>query len=182
MKSPWKFLVQLTSRGRPAKTPAASIEHDAEATAVQSEVQQTSILPLSSTDIPNETDGHLDMTSVVSLPGDAEDVQLPVRDEISRSNTEALALMRQNAISEKSPRISQTKRPAHAKRARATMDAKSVVTTSKDHSPHTPLRPETVFDEAVSLDEEIKQLRNQLAQKLYLQNVQLKKMLQRFDV
>jgi hypothetical protein len=32
------------------------------------------------------------------------------------------------------------------------------------------------------LDEEIKQLRIQLAQKLHLQNVQLKKMLERFDV
>ncbi len=38
------------------------------------------------------------------------------------------------------------------------------------------------FDEVASLDEEIKMLRSQLAQKLHLQNVQLNKMLERFDV
>ncbi|QFI69476.1 hypothetical protein EKH55_4602 [Sinorhizobium alkalisoli] len=38
------------------------------------------------------------------------------------------------------------------------------------------------FHEVAILDEEIKMLRTQLAQKLHLQNVQLKKMLDRFDV
>ncbi|ASY66508.1 putative 21.7 KDA protein IN SYRB 5'REGION (ORF4) (plasmid) [Sinorhizobium sojae CCBAU 05684] len=38
------------------------------------------------------------------------------------------------------------------------------------------------FHEVATLDEEIKMLRSQLAQKLHLQNVQLKKMLERFDV
>jgi hypothetical protein len=37
------------------------------------------------------------------------------------------------------------------------------------------------FDEAASLDEDIKQLRNQLAQKLRLQNAQLRNMLKRFE-
>ena len=38
------------------------------------------------------------------------------------------------------------------------------------------------MDDVAGLDEEIHQLKNLLAQKLYLQNVQLKKMLERFDV
>ncbi|ASY73177.1 putative 21.7 KDA PROTEIN IN SYRB 5'REGION (ORF4) (plasmid) [Sinorhizobium fredii CCBAU 25509] len=37
------------------------------------------------------------------------------------------------------------------------------------------------FHEVATLDEEIKVLRTQLAEKLHLQNVQLKKMLERFD-
>ncbi|APG87104.1 hypothetical protein SAMCFNEI73_pB0422 (plasmid) [Sinorhizobium americanum] len=37
------------------------------------------------------------------------------------------------------------------------------------------------FHEVTTLDEEIKMLRTQLARKLYLQNVQLKKMLERFE-
>jgi hypothetical protein len=37
------------------------------------------------------------------------------------------------------------------------------------------------LEERVSLDDEIKQLRNQLARKLHLQNNQLRKMLERFD-
>ncbi|EHK76690.1 hypothetical protein SM0020_17172 [Sinorhizobium meliloti CCNWSX0020] len=38
------------------------------------------------------------------------------------------------------------------------------------------------FHELATLDEEIKMLRTQLAQKLHLQNVQLKKMLERFEL
>ncbi|ASY73451.1 hypothetical protein EFR01_60310 [Sinorhizobium fredii] len=38
------------------------------------------------------------------------------------------------------------------------------------------------FHEVATLDEEIEMLRTQLAQKLHLQNVQLKKMLERFEV
>ncbi|AVC46711.1 hypothetical protein RLV_0531 (plasmid) [Rhizobium leguminosarum bv. viciae] len=43
-------------------------------------------------------------------------------------------------------------------------------------SPH-----ESFFASVMSLDEDIKQLRKQLAEKLHLQNVQLKRMLERFD-
>lgn len=39
----------------------------------------------------------------------------------------------------------------------------------------------TVSDDAISLDEEIRLLRDQLARKLQLQNVQLKRMLDRFE-
>ncbi|QFI68713.1 hypothetical protein EKH55_3839 [Sinorhizobium alkalisoli] len=38
------------------------------------------------------------------------------------------------------------------------------------------------YQEVGTLDEEIKMLRTQLAEKLHLQNVQLKKMLGRFDI
>jgi hypothetical protein len=38
------------------------------------------------------------------------------------------------------------------------------------------------FQEVGTLEEEIKMLRTQLARKLHLQNVQLKKMLERFDI
>ncbi|CAN7550107.1 hypothetical protein LJR255_003911 [Pararhizobium sp. LjRoot255] len=39
----------------------------------------------------------------------------------------------------------------------------------------------TVSDDAISLDEEIRLLRDQLARKLQLQNAQLKRMLERFE-
>jgi hypothetical protein len=41
---------------------------------------------------------------------------------------------------------------------------------------------EAFFDEVVDVDEDINQLKVQLAHKLHLQNVQLKNMLKRFDV
>ncbi|MQB45854.1 hypothetical protein [Rhizobium sp. ICMP 5592] len=200
MKSPWKFLVQLTSRGRAAETPAASIEHDAEAAANESEAEQTPILPLSSTEAfdrpdhgdtapadlaatssSNETGSDLDATPAVLLPGDVEKVQASAREEVRQSSVEAHALVRENATSKQSPRKPPTKRPARVRRARTDMDAARIVTTSQDQSAQSPSPLGTFFDEAVSLDEEIKQLRGQLAQKLHLQNVQLKKMLQRFN-
>jgi hypothetical protein len=62
------------------------------------------------------------------------------------------------------------------------MVAQSTAVANKDQSAQSPSSRETFFDEVAGLDEEIKQLRIQLAQKLHLQNVQLKKMLERFDV
>jgi hypothetical protein len=46
--------------------------------------------------------------------------------------------------------------------------------------PPSPAAP-TVPNDTISLDEEIKPLRNQLARKLQLQNAQLERMLERFE-
>ena len=200
MKSPWKFLAQLTSRGRPAETPAASSEHDAKTAAIESEAQQTSALPLSSTEAPdgphrdetpavdpvaittsNETGRDVDVRPAVSQPVDDDVVQAPAPAEVSQSSAEAPALVRQNATSKKSPRTPQAKRPARARRARIDRDAERSGPTNEDRTAQSPSRP-TFFEEVASLDEEIGQLRRQLAHKLHLQNVQLKKMLERFDI
>ena len=200
MKSPWKFLAQLTSRGRPAETPAASSEHDAKTAAIESEAQQTSALPLSSTEAPdgphhdetsvvdpvatttsNETGRDHDATPAVSQPIDDDVVQVETPAEVSQSSAEAPALVRQNATSKKSPRAPQAKRPARARRARIDRDAERTGLTNEDQTAQSP-PPPTFFDEVASLDEEIRQLRRQLAHKLHLQNVQLKKMLERFDI
>nr|WP_201009214.1 hypothetical protein [Rhizobium rhizogenes]QCL09380.1 hypothetical protein pC5.7c_513 [Rhizobium rhizogenes]QCL09550.1 hypothetical protein pC5.8a_58 [Rhizobium rhizogenes] len=172
MKSPWKFLVQLTSRGRPAEAREGSIERDAETTAIESEAEQASALPLSSTEAVDRPD-HDDTPPV--------DLVATIRDEVRQSSADVHALVRENATRKKSPRIPQTKRPARARKARADMNAASTVTARQDQSAQSPSPLEIFFEEAVSLDEEIKQLRSQLAQKLHLQNSQLKKMLQRFD-
>jgi hypothetical protein len=53
---------------------------------------------------------------------------------------------------------------------------------SKDHESVQPSSPRDLFfHEVAILDEEIKTLRTQLARRLHLQNVQLKKMLERFE-
>lgn len=200
MKSPWKFLVELTSRGRAAEMPAASIEDDAKTTAIESEAQQVSVLPLNSTeatdrpdhDAPlpvdfvattsNETAGDLDAAPAILLPGDVEEIQVPVREKASQSSAEAPASVPQNERSRRSPRTLQTKRPARARKARTNVNAESARSTNKDQTTQSPSPRETLLDEAISLDEEIRQLRRQLAQKLHLQNAQLKTLLQRFDV
>ncbi|MCJ9724750.1 hypothetical protein MOV66_27385 [Agrobacterium sp. SHOUNA12C] len=200
MKSPWKFLVQLTSRGRSAEAREASIERDAKTTAIESEAEQTSVLPLDLTaasDRPdhdgtqpadlvattpsNETESDLNLTPAILLPVAVEEVRASAREEVRQSSAEVHALVQENATNKKSPRAPQTKRPARAGRARTEMDAASTATTRQDQSAQSPSPLKTFFDEAVSLDEEIKQLRSQLAQKLHRQNSQLKKLLQRFD-
>ena len=188
MKSPWKFLAQLTSRGRVAETPAAPSENDAETTAIESEAQQVSPLPVNSTEASDRPDHGetpavaLDATPTVSLSGDVEEVQVPARDEVSQSSAEAPALVPQNERSKQSQRAPQPKRPARAKRTRVDVVAQNTVPSNKAQTAQSPSPRETLLDEAVSLDEEITQLRRQLAQKLDLQNAQLKKLLQRFDV
>ncbi|NTH16422.1 hypothetical protein G6L99_30280 [Agrobacterium rhizogenes] len=200
MKSPWKFLVELTSRGRAAEMPAASIEDDAKTTAIESEAQQVSVLPLNSTEATdrpdhddpppvdfvattsNETAGDLDAAPAILLPGDVEEIQVPVREKASQSSAEAPASVPQNERSRRSPPTLQTKRPARARKARTNVNAESTRSTNKDQTTQSPSPRETLLDEAISLDEEIRQLRRQLAQKLHLQNAQLKTLLQRFDV
>ncbi|ASY73760.1 hypothetical protein SF83666_a41720 (plasmid) [Sinorhizobium fredii CCBAU 83666] len=39
MKSPWKFLVQLSSRRRPAKVQENSVAHDADPEALESQAE-----------------------------------------------------------------------------------------------------------------------------------------------
>ncbi|NTJ11626.1 hypothetical protein [Rhizobium lusitanum] len=189
MKSPWKFLAQLTSRGRAAQTPAAPIENDAETTAIESGAQQVPALPLNSAKASDRPDHDetpavaLDATPAVALPGDVEEVQVPLRDEVSQPSAPAPALLPQNERSKQSPRASQPKRSARTKRTRVDVaSTKSANPTNKAQTARSPSPRETLLDEAVSLDEEITLLRRQLARKLDLQNAQLKKLLQRFDV
>ena len=200
MKSPWKFLVQLTSRARPAETPAASIEHDAKAAAIESEAQRTSALPSSSTEAPDgphhhkapaigpvatttsiETGHDLDATPAASRPVDIDEGQAETPAKASKSGAEAPALVRQNATSKKSPRAPQAKRAARAGRTRIDRDAERTDPANEDQTAQSQ-SPPTFLDEVGSLDDEVRQLRRQLAHKLHLQNIQLKKMLERFDI
>lgn len=65
--------------------------------------------------------------------------------------------------------------PAHRRRSRSKNNLPAVVGAQVSEGPRTP------SDERVSLDEEIKLLRGQLASRLKIQNAQLKKMLERFE-
>ncbi|WP_150852050.1 hypothetical protein [Sinorhizobium arboris] len=69
------------------------------------------------------------------------------------------------------PRIERRERP---KRARTQLLARSAVATNSAETVQPPSSGDPFFNEVATLDEETKQLRRRLAQKLYLQNVQLK--------
>ena len=194
MKSPWKFLARLTSRRQPAETRESSIEHEADTEAGEARAQQTPAQPLNRTEASggsvhderrsvepvatttsNEPEHEGDAAEAGSVPVDAEEIQAPAHHEVSSSSAV------EGEISRKSPPTPRTKGPGRAKRTSTDMVAQSPAVVHRDQNASSSPSRESFFDELTVLDEEIKQLRIQLAQKLHLQNVQLKKMLERFD-
>lgn len=177
MKSPWKFLAQLTSRRRPAETPEGSIGHNAETMAIESEAQQTSVLPLNSAEDSgrpdhdenpavdlvatpsNETASKLDARPPALLSVDVGELQAPAHDEVSQSSVEAPALAPENTTSKKPSRTPQTKRLARTRRPKTDMVSASPAVANSEQAAQSLSPTEIFFHKAVSLDEEIRQLR-----------------------
>lgn len=201
MKTPWKFLVQLTSRRRPAKAQESSIGQDTDPETIESEPEHRSALPSRSTeasgtpdhteDVPvdqvseasNKAQVDPDVAQALGLSVvDVEQPQTPARDEIHQSGAETDVLLPKGEAGTKSPGKPRLKRRDRVKQDHAHVLAQSAVVTNEIISAQTVPSGDPFFDEVASLDEEIKKLRSLLAQKLYLQNIQLKKMLERFNV
>jgi len=200
MKSPWKFLVQLTSRARPAETREGSTGQNAETPAIESDRPQASVVPLKLTQAPDKSDqdenppvdlvtspsnepgSDLDAPPVAALPVEVGEVEAPALDEFRQSSVEAPALAPLNATNKRPSRVPQTTRPAHAKKTATNVVSEKTAAANSGQSAQSSFSRESFFDEVARLDEEIRQLRSQLAQKLYLQNVQLIKMLERFNL
>ncbi|MFC0804595.1 MULTISPECIES: hypothetical protein [Sinorhizobium] len=200
MKSPWKFLVQLTSRRPSVKAQESSIGNDTDPKALESEVEHTSALPpnsrVAASPPAHDEDISVDRGSVASdrakddddvaqalgPPIDADEAQTPAPNKVDHSGAEANSLAPKSTASTKSQRKPRIKRREHGKRANAHVAAQSAVTSMDHQSVRPSSSRDLFFHEVAMLDEEVKMLRTQLAQKLHLQNVQLKKMLERFDV
>ncbi|WP_037434640.1 hypothetical protein [Sinorhizobium fredii] len=201
MKSPWKFLVQLSSRRRPAKVQEDSVAHDADSEVLESQAEDT---PALSSDTPTEASGTPDhdadvsvdqvsmlsdkpksdpnLTQAISQPIEFQEAKTPAASETNHSGPEGKGLGPKSEKSKKpqgKPRMARRKRP---KRARTQVVARSAVATNEAQSVQPSSSADTFFNEVAILDEEIKELRRLLAQKLNLQNVQLKRMLERFNV
>jgi len=201
MKSPWKFLARLSSRRRPAKVQENSIAHDADPEVLESEAENKSALP---SDNPTEAFSTLDqdaagpidqgsmvsdkptrhpnVTQAISQPIYIQAAKTPSPSETNYTCAEGKALGPQSERSARSQRIQGIKRREHPKRARPEVDPRSAVATNEAQSEQPSCSGDVFFSEVAILEEEIKELRRRLAQKLRLQNVQLKKMLERFDV
>ncbi len=200
MKTPWKFLAQLTSRQPSAKAQESSIGSATDSKALESEVEHTSALPPSLTvaasppahddDVSVDQEvvasgkakGDGDVAQAFKLPIDAEEAQTTARHEADHSGAEATSLVPKSAASTKSQSETRIKRRERGKRANARVAAQSAVAPKRHQSLQPSSSRDLFFHEVATLDEEIKMLRTQLAQKLHLQNVQLKKMLERFEV
>ncbi|ASY60755.1 putative 21.7 KDA protein IN SYRB 5'REGION (ORF4) (plasmid) [Sinorhizobium sp. CCBAU 05631] len=125
--------------------------------------------------------GDGDVAQALRPPIDAEEVQTTARHEADHSGAEANSLVTKSAAA-KSPSKPRIKRRERGERANAQVAAQSAVPPKPHQSVQPSSSRDLFFHEVATLDEEIEMLRTQLAQKLHLQNVQLKKMLERFEV
>ncbi|WP_085035869.1 hypothetical protein [Ensifer aridi] len=198
MKTPWKFLLKLTSRRPSAKAQDSSDGYDAGPEAVERKVEHTSTLPTNSTQAvspPSHAEGvSVDQVSVASdkakgddhigeaakPPIDFEEAQPPARHEPDHAGAKANSTESISTAGTKSRRKPAIKGRDSSKKARAHLAPKNAA-LKHNQSVQPSSSRDLFFHEVATLDEEIKLLRTQLARKLYLQNVQLKKMLERFE-
>jgi hypothetical protein len=188
MKSPWKYLVELTSRRRRADVQQGLIAHDVKGDLSQGEGDQTP------PKLPNASAGprhneHLPVDDVSARPSpDAASDVGPVQAASEPMEFPTLDPLDDGGPSQKpaSKAINHRLRAAGRKSEIAKgMRVDAVVQTpvpAEKRPPEPLVSPhESFFASVRSLDEEIMQLRKQLIEKLHLQNVQLKRMLERFD-
>ncbi|ACP21613.1 conserved hypothetical protein (plasmid) [Sinorhizobium fredii NGR234] len=199
MKTPWKFLAQLTSRRPSTKAQESSIRRDTDPKAHESDEKHRSALRLSlkvaasppahEDDVPvdqvsvvsDQAQGEGDVAQALRSPIDAEKAQATTGSEADTSGGEANCLAPKSVAGTKSQSKPRIKRRERRNRANPQAAAQSAV--APKHQRLQPLSSRDLFfREATTLDEDIKMLRIQLAQKLHLQNGQLTKMLERFDV
>ncbi|ARM91111.1 hypothetical protein RHEC894_PC00076 (plasmid) [Rhizobium sp. CIAT894] len=199
MKTPWRFIVDLTSRRRPGKVQESAVGHDSDPDARERETDWTpahpSVSPKASVKADDDEDTPVDQVLVASsavesdpdvaraLPSvDVEEPRTAAPDEEAHHPRVETG----SAPKSKVPGTNQVKPPVkrreRARKAEASVAAQSSVAPPEDPRPQPSPSRDPFFDDVASLDEDIKKLRSQLAQKLDLQNAQLRKMLERFGV
>ncbi|WP_234836390.1 hypothetical protein [Sinorhizobium meliloti] len=189
----------MKSQDSSAKAQQSSAGNETGST-LESEVEHASALPSSPTvaasppaqdeDVwidqgpiaSDKAEGHNDAAQVLEPPTGADEAQASVRDEAGDSGTEASSLVEKSAPSAKSQSKPRIRRRERGKSAKARVAAQSAAAPKRHDNLQRRSSRELFFHELATLDEEIKTLRMQLAQKLHLQNVQLKKMLERFEI
>lgn len=167
MKSPWKFIGNLISRGRPAGPDDGQDVESAEAEA-RAEPAQENTLPVM--EVPPEPPA--EDVSPIREPAE-EGARAPERSARFRAKART-APKRHEAVKEVATR---RKRVGRAEKlATETADAPDnqaiSVANTQDH----------FQTEVEKVDADVRRLRRQLADVLVLQNAQLKKMLERFGV
>ncbi|NOV21170.1 hypothetical protein E5S70_35070 [Ensifer adhaerens] len=194
MKSPWNLFARLTSRGRSAEPREISIEHDADSQANDTQEQQVRGAQLSSTDPTGAfqdrengsdelkeaassdlTEHQDDNAQAVSTDAAVEEAPTPENQRIGELPPKESASLPKSKQSPKAPQIQ-----ARAKKSGTGNIRKFPSKANTDPGAQLSAR-EAFFEEVADLDDEIQQLRTLLAEKLHLQNLHLRKMLERFD-
>jgi len=185
MASPWKLLARLVSPRRQQRQEHRSTEDvkpDLLAIANLTETAADIGLNTAAPPVDEKPDteeqseavsadpDHSDETaSIIHGTADSEDARLAEAADPALSD-------QHGTVAREAPKPSQTGEGITRKRRKLTKSTEPV----EAGLPPSAAAP-SVSDDTISLDEEIKLLRNQLAHKLQLQNVQLRRMLQRFE-
>lgn len=199
MKTPWRFLADLSSRRRPAKAQESAIGHDTDPGTLEREADPTPTRPSLSAKPSVKADDDkgtpvdqvpVASSAVESDPHAARALESAVveeprsaapDDESDHSRAEADMSAPRN-VTGKQQNKPAVKRRAPGKKAKAGVAAQSAIAALEDPRSQPSASRDSFFNDVASLDEDIKKLRSQLAQKLDLQNAQLRKMLERFGV
>ncbi len=175
MKSPWKFLRDLASRG--TATEQAKSAPDIETKTPEARPAPVVEAPITTIDVavtPTDTvanvsanDRTLQAPPIVEEPAGPNAPSTDLADDAPAND--------QGNPSEDTP----IKRQTRLKRSIARNVARATRVEYGSGAP-VPAPQMTFSEEVLALDGDIRQLRRQLAEKLSLQNAQLKKMLERF--
>lgn len=178
MKSPWKYLAGLASLGRTAKD--RPIPPEAEP------LKQDEPLLAPEEDIPPSLERTVHVTSAgVDVPDEPADLTGTVVDPIERIERVSAAIRAEPARDDDHAleRAPSTQPKTVRRRARKT-SARPVAVVDAIEPEEAPVvvpPPPILSEQIAALDEEVRQLRRQLSQKLRLQNKQLEGLLKRFD-
>lgn len=183
MKSPWKFLVRLASRGSVAEESASTREIDTDKPNAPSPtpIQPDDVAPQPIDSVEAESSevgsdlGAVTVETAVIEVDRGKDASTTTVDR-TKARTQVLQAERTHP-----PQPKPVKRQTRTRKTSVGNVAVVAAVKHVDGSSGVALPPMTFIDEVAALDEEINQLRRQLAEKLFLQNAQLKKMLERFD-
>ncbi|MFK0278431.1 hypothetical protein ACIQUG_32505 [Ensifer sp. NPDC090286] len=172
MKSPWKFLRDLAYRGT-ATEPAS---------APDIETRTPEEVPAAAVEAPIATiDQAAAQTAVVANePANDRPLDAPFETVGGNAPSTGRADQAQARVEENPSEGTPIKRPTRRKRSIARNVAPAARAEYGTANAHVPAPPMTFSEEVLALDEDIRQLRRQLTEKLSLQNAQLKKMLERF--
>ncbi|MBM3095049.1 hypothetical protein GFB56_30395 [Ensifer sp. T173] len=198
MKPPWKFLAQLMSRQRPSVNSGQTSERDSDRKPVETKLQPAPPPLLASPEAapgPEHDDespsqdaveitavntSAVDTVAPASVTAEAGEQKAGADDGRGQSVVDVQALAPTSGADE--PLGMPQRKPSKvARKGRVSAIAQSPVVAGGEVRQSPSASGSPFFDEAASLDDDIKQLKDQLAQKLRLQNAQLRKMLKRFE-
>lgn len=192
MKTPWKFLAELVSGRKPVEVAEKPAQQDRKL--IEIEARPAPVLQLNSpqpdVELQDEKSTQQDVAEVAATAeiDDAVEQSIPIEQTTAaQADGPADNIGPQDAVEDNSavlPEPRKSGRAASPRKAKASSVSPTLQSPKVAHEdlPAVPASSgNTFFDEASSLDEEIKQLRDQLAQKLRQQNDQLKKLLERYE-